>query len=85
MIQKDAACTGKLGAVMSLIESTRGVALLPAYARTFIPSSVTTRSLRGVAPKIDLSVGYRRANTSPILKLFLSRVGKLTTLPANLV
>ena len=68
-----------LGAVMSLIPSTRGVSLLPAYARTFLPSSVTTRPLRGFTPKIDLSVGYRRANASPILKLFISRIGKLTT------
>lgn len=66
-----------LGAVMSLIASTGGVALLPAYAKTFLPSSVTTRPLHGYAPKIDLSVGYRKANTSPILKLFLSRLGEL--------
>ncbi|HEY0256146.1 MAG TPA: LysR substrate-binding domain-containing protein [Candidatus Methylacidiphilales bacterium] len=66
-----------LGGIMSLIASTGGVALLPAYARTFLPSTVTTRPLRGFTPKIDLSVGYRKANASPILKLFLSRVGKL--------
>jgi LysR family hca operon transcriptional activator len=66
-----------LGGVMSLIASTRGIALLPRYARTFLPASVTTRPLQGVGPTIDLSVGYRRANTSPILKLFLSRVGEL--------
>ncbi len=66
-----------LGGVMSLIASTRGVALLPRYARTFLPASVTTRPLQGVGPTIDLSVGYRRANASPILKLFLSRVDEL--------
>jgi LysR family hca operon transcriptional activator len=63
-----------LGGVMSLITSTRGIALLPAYAKTFLPDSVTTRPLRGLTPTIDLSVGYRKANASPILKLFLSRV-----------
>jgi LysR family transcriptional regulator, hca operon transcriptional activator len=67
-----------LGGVMSLIPSTRGVALLPLYARTFLPDSVTTRPLRGLGPKIDLSVGYRKANPSPILKLFLSRIDELT-------
>jgi LysR family transcriptional regulator, hca operon transcriptional activator len=67
-----------LGGVMSLIPSTRGLALLPLYARTFLPDSVTTRPLRGPGPKIDLSVGYRKANVSPILKLFLSRIGELT-------
>lgn len=66
-----------LAAVMSLIPSTRSVALLPAYAKTFLPGSVTTRPLRGPTPKIDLSVGYRKANHSPILKLFLSRARKL--------
>jgi LysR family hca operon transcriptional activator len=68
-----------LGGVMSLIASTRGIALLPAYAKTFLPKSVTTRPLQGITPKIDLSVGYRKANASPILKLFLSRVRELAT------
>jgi LysR family transcriptional regulator, hca operon transcriptional activator len=67
-----------LGGVMSLIPSTRGLALLPLYARTFLPDSVTTRPLRRLGPKIDLSVGYRKANPSPILKLFLSRIDELT-------
>jgi LysR family hca operon transcriptional activator len=66
-----------LGGIMSLIVSTGGVAIMPAYARTFLPKAVTTRPLRGLAPKIDLSIGYRKANASAILKLFLSRVGKL--------
>jgi LysR family hca operon transcriptional activator len=35
---------------MSLIASTRGVALLPAYAENFLPSSVTSRPLKGEAP-----------------------------------
>lgn len=66
-----------LGGVMSLIASTGGVALLPLYAKTFLPDAVTTRPLEGRGPKIDLSVGYRKANPSPILKLFLSRVNEL--------
>lgn len=65
-----------LGGIMSLIVSTGGVALLPAYAKTFLPGSVTTRPLRGFTPKIDLSVGYREANDSPVLQLFLSRIKK---------
>jgi LysR family hca operon transcriptional activator len=66
-----------LGAVMSLIASTGGVALLPIYAKTFLPDAVTTRPLEGDGPRIDLSLGYRRANTSPILDLFLSRAHEL--------
>jgi LysR family hca operon transcriptional activator len=66
-----------LGSVMSLIASTGGVALLPLYAKTFLPDTVTTRPLQGLGPKIDLSVGYRKANPSSVLKLFLSRVNEL--------
>jgi LysR family transcriptional regulator, hca operon transcriptional activator len=66
-----------LAMAMSLIASTRGVALLPAYARNFFPRSVASRPLRGDAPTIDLVVGYNKANASPILKLFLSRVDEL--------
>ncbi len=66
-----------LGGVMSLIVSTRGVALLPSYARTFLPPSVTSRPLQGAAPSIDLSVGYRKENASPTLKLFLSKLEEL--------
>jgi LysR family hca operon transcriptional activator len=68
-----------LGGVMSLIPSTGGIALLPLYAKTFLPGSVTTRPLQGHGPKIDLSVGYRKANPSPILKLFLSKLDASAT------
>ena len=50
---------------------------MPAYARNLLPSSVVSRPLEGEAPTIDLAVGYTKANTSPILKLFLSRVDAL--------
>jgi LysR family hca operon transcriptional activator len=62
---------------MSLVASTRGLALLPAYAKNLLPWSVVSRPLEGEVPTIDLAVGYNRANTSPILKLFLSRLGEL--------
>lgn len=66
-----------LAMAMSLIASTRGVALLPAYAENFLPRSVTSRPLQGEAPTIDLVLGHNKANRSPILKLFLSRVDEL--------
>jgi LysR family hca operon transcriptional activator len=66
-----------LGGVMSLITSTGGVALLPAYAKRFLPKSVTTRPLQGRAPRIDLSLGYRKTNVSPVLKLLLSKADEL--------
>jgi LysR family transcriptional regulator, hca operon transcriptional activator len=67
-----------LAMAMSLIASTRGVALLPAYAKNFLPWSVISRPLEGEAPTIDLVVGYNKANVSPTLKLFLSRLDALT-------
>ena len=66
-----------LAMAMSFIASTRGVALLPAYAENFLPWSVTSRPLRGEPPTIDLVIGYNKTNTSPILGLFLSRVDQL--------
>jgi LysR family transcriptional regulator, hca operon transcriptional activator len=62
---------------VSLVASTRGVALLPASARHFLPWSVVSRPLKGEVPTIDVAVGYHKANTSPILKRFLSRVDDL--------
>ncbi len=62
---------------MSLIASTRGVGLLPAYAQNFLPSSVTSRPLKGDAPTVELVLGYKKSNESPILKLLLSRLDEL--------
>src|ERR1700735_4439148 len=62
---------------LSLIVSTHGVGLLPAYAQNFLFSSVTSRPLKGVAPTVDLVLGYRKSNQSPILKLLLSRLDEL--------
>jgi LysR family hca operon transcriptional activator len=68
-----------LAMAMSMIASTRGVAILPAYARNFMPWSVISRPIKGDTPTIDLVIGYRKANASPTLKLFLSRVDELIT------
>ena len=62
---------------LSLIVSTRGVGLLPAYALNFLPSSVTSRPLKGYTPTVDLVLGYRKSNQSPILRLLLSRLDEL--------
>src|ERR1700728_4474030 len=62
---------------LSLIVSTHGVGLLPAYAQNFLPSSVTSRPLKGYTPTVDLVLGYRKSNQSPILKLLLSRLDEL--------
>jgi LysR family transcriptional regulator, hca operon transcriptional activator len=66
-----------LAHAFSIIASTRAVTLLPAYAKNFLPVALTSRPIQGDAPTVDLVLGYNKANSSPILKLFLTRVGKL--------
>jgi LysR family hca operon transcriptional activator len=68
---------------MSLIASTRGVGLLPAYAQNFLPSSVTSRPLKGDTPTVDLVLGHKKSNQSPILKLLLSRLDELVARASN--
>jgi LysR family hca operon transcriptional activator len=62
---------------ISLIMSTRGVGLLPAYTKNFLPSFVTSRPLKGDTPTVDLVLDYRKSNQSPILKLLLPRLDEL--------
>jgi LysR family hca operon transcriptional activator len=54
-----------LSMAMSLVASTRGVALLPDFARNFLTRSVVSRPLAGEAPSIDLVLGHHKANNSP--------------------
>jgi LysR family hca operon transcriptional activator len=68
---------------ISLIMSTRGVGLLPAYAQNFLPASVTSRPLKGDTPTVDLVLGYKKSNQSPILKLLLSRLDELVARASN--
>jgi LysR family hca operon transcriptional activator len=62
---------------VSLIASTGGVGLLPAYAENFLVRAVTSRPLKGDTPTVDLVLGYKKSNQSPILKLLLSRLDEL--------
>ncbi|SAL70937.1 Hca operon transcriptional activator [Caballeronia udeis] len=68
--------------VMSLVASTRSLTLVPSYLEKLMPWSVVSRPLAGDVPEIDLTIGYSKANTSPVLKLFLSRVDDLITRPS---
>jgi hypothetical protein len=54
-----------------------GIEFCNADLSQLLSPSVTSRPTRGDALTIDLVVGYNRANTSPILKLFLSRMDEL--------
>jgi LysR family hca operon transcriptional activator len=68
-----------LAGAMSLITSTGSVALLPVYAKNLLSGLVTSRPLKGEPPIIDLCIGYKKDNDSPILKLLLSRLDELIT------
>jgi LysR family hca operon transcriptional activator len=62
---------------VSMVASTRGFALLPGYIKNFLPWSVVSRPLKGEPPTIDLVVGFHKANASPILAKFVSRLDDL--------
>ena len=66
-----------LSSAMSLVASTGGVTLLPLYAQNLLSPAVVIRPLQGEAPTIELVMGYSKANTSPLLKRFLSRADEL--------
>ena len=63
--------------VMSLVASTRGLALIPDYVENLLPWSVVSRPLAGAAPTVDLVVGSSRSNASPMLARVLSRLDDL--------
>jgi LysR family hca operon transcriptional activator len=69
--------------VMSLVASLRGVSLVPSYLQALMPWSVVSRPLAGEGATIELVVGHSRANESPVLKMFLSRLEELTRLASN--
>jgi LysR family hca operon transcriptional activator len=62
---------------ISMLTSIRGVMLLPAYTKRYLPPSITTRPVKGEPPALDLVLAYQKGNKSPILKTLISRVGTL--------
>ena len=58
---------------MSLVEMEHAVGMLPASIESFLPPALVSRRLTGAQPRIDLVLGYRRDNASPILRRFLER------------
>jgi len=57
---------------ISLVASTRSVTMLPAYVEPLLPWSVVSRPMKGERPVIDLAIGYRKDNRSPVLEKFLA-------------
>jgi LysR family hca operon transcriptional activator len=66
-----------IAVAITLVASTRGLSLMPAYAKNMLPWSVVSRPLKGETPTIDLALAYSKSNASPILKLLLSKLGDL--------
>ena len=63
---------------ISLVTSERGIALLPVSIEGYLPPSVVSRRLKGEQPTVDLMIGHHRANASPLLRMFLSRIDSLS-------
>jgi LysR family hca operon transcriptional activator len=63
---------------ISLVEATRGVAMLPISIESFLPPSLTSRPLKGKQPIVDLVMGYSRAAKSPLFEKFLAKFDQLT-------
>jgi LysR family hca operon transcriptional activator len=59
---------------ISLVASTGGLTLLPAYVEKLLPRSVVSRPLAGATPVIEIAVGYRKDNPSPVLQDFLRSI-----------
>lgn len=59
---------------ISLVASTGGLTLLPAYVEKLLPRSVLSRPLAGPTPVIEIAVGYRKDNPSPVLQDFLRNI-----------
>jgi LysR family hca operon transcriptional activator len=65
--------------VLSLVASLRAVALMPAYVEALLTWSVVSRPLKGTPLTIDLAVGYRPDNPSPVLKTFIAGLWQIRT------
>lgn len=62
---------------ISLVASTKGITLLPAYVEALLPASLVSRPLAGNGPVIEIAAGYRADNPSPILAVFLRNIDRL--------
>lgn len=62
---------------ISLVASTGGITLLPAYVEPLLPRSLVSRPLAGNPPVIGIAAGYRADNPSPVLHSFLENIDQL--------
>ena len=68
---------------ISMITSTGAVMLLPSYTKSYLPSTIATRPVKGEEPTVDLFVAYHKTNKSPILKFLLSSAGNWAATPVR--
>jgi LysR family transcriptional regulator, hca operon transcriptional activator len=68
---------------ISMITSTNAVMFLPAYTKRYLPASIAVRPIKGEVPTLDLVIAHHKANKSPILKLLLSKAGKLAAVQCD--
>ena len=66
-----------LSMAVSLLGSTRSVALVGQYAVNLLPPTVVSRPLQGEAPMMGLYIGYNKSNESAVLKRLLSKIDVL--------
>ena len=69
---------GSLSSAISLVVSTGGITLVPAYARDLLTPNVATRPLESDPPTIELLLGYSEFNCSTLLSRLLDRADELT-------
>lgn len=62
---------------ITLVQANDGIALLPASIQAYLPPTMICRPLSGEQPKIDLMLGFRAGNGSPVLSKFLARTEEL--------
>lgn len=60
--------------IVSLVAAGIGIALVPASLENLRRQGVSYRPLKGATPKVQLAVVWRKDDTSPVLRSFLSVV-----------
>ncbi|MBB3428979.1 LysR family hca operon transcriptional activator [Rhizobium sp. BK312] len=68
---------GSLSATISVVVSSGGVTLIPAYAKDLLTPNVVARPLAGIPPTIELTLGYNPTNSSRPLQNLLSQKGQI--------
>lgn len=63
----------QIGSVVNLVAAEMGFSMVPASMRQLQVSGVVYREVAGDAPMTSLALAYRKSETSPVLRNFVSR------------